>query len=148
MAEYFAPTQNIPLNQAAIWFASIPCTRGQVIHEDGTGIFTLRGCNTGCFARYEVTMNGNIALPEGGTPGPIAVSLTVNGETRTSSVAIVTPAAVENFFNVTSVATVTVPRGCCFSVSLRHVPASADAATTPAPVITLQNGNLTIKRTA
>lgn len=149
MAEYLAnAVQNVALNAPAIFTASIPCTRGNVYHEDETGIFILRGNTTNCFARYQVTFNGNIALPEGGTAGPIAIALTVNGEPRLTSCAIVTPAAVEEYFNVTSTAIITVPRGCCFTLSVRAVPASEDPTVTPAPVITLQNANLTINRVA
>lgn len=149
MAEYLAnAVQNVALNAPAIFTASIPCTRGNVYHEDETGIFILRGNTTNCFARYQVTFNGNIALPEGGTVGPIAIALTVNGEPRLTSRAIVTPAAVEDYFNVTSTAIITVPRGCCFTLSVRAVPASEDPTVTPAPVIALQNANLTINRVA
>ncbi len=147
MAEYLAnAAQEINLNQPAVFTASIPCTKGYVYHEDETGIFILRGITTNCFARYQVTFNGNIALPEGGTPGPIAVALAVNGEPRQTSRAIVTPAAAGDFFNVTSTALITVPKGCCFTLSLRHVPATEDG--TPAPTITLQNANLVISRVA
>lgn len=149
MAEYLAnAVQSVALNAPAIFTASIPCTRGNVYHEDETGIFILRGNTTNCFARYQVTFNGNIALPEGGTVGPIAIALTVNGEPRPTSRAIVTPAAVEEYFNVTSTAIITVPRGCCFTLSVRNVAASEDATVTPAPVINLQNANLTINRVA
>jgi len=149
MAEYLAnAVQNVALNAPAIFTASIPCTRGNIYHEDETGIFILRGNTTNCFARYQVTFNGNIALPEGGTVGPIAIALTVNGEPRLTSRAIVTPAAVEEYFNVTSTAIITVPRGCCFTLSVRAVPASEDPTVTPAPVISLQNANLTINRVA
>lgn len=149
MAEYLAnAVQDVALNSPAIFTASIPCPRGYVYHEDDTGIFTLRGITTGCFARYQVTFNGNIALPAGGTVGPIAIAISVNGEPRLTSRAIYTPAAAEEFGNVTSTAIVTVPRGCCFSLSVRAVPASADPAATPAPVIELQNANLVITRIA
>ena len=149
MAEYLAnAVQDVALNSPAIFTASIPCPKGYVYHEDETGIFTLRGITTGCFARYQVTFNGNIALPAGGTVGPIAVAIAVNGEPRLTSRAIFTPAAAEEFGNVTSTAIVTVPRGCCFSLSVRAVPASADPAATPAPVIELQNANLVITRIA
>ena len=149
MAEYLAnAVQEISLNAPAIFTASIPCRRGYIYHEDETGIFILRGITNGCFARYRVTFNGNIALPEGGTAGPIAIALTVNGEPRLTSRAIVTPAAVEQYFNVTSTALITVPRGCCFTLSLRHVAASTDPTVTPAPVIELQNANLVIDRVA
>lgn len=149
MAEYlYDNAQSVLLNQAAIFDSSIPCNRGNVIHEDGTGIFILRGNTPNCFARYQVVFNGNIALPEGATVTPIAVSLSVNGEARSTSKAIYTPAAVEQFGNVTSTAIITVPRGCCYTVALRAVPVSTDTIVTPAPVITLQNANMTIVRTA
>lgn len=149
MAEYLAnAVQEVSLNQPALFTASIPCTRGNVYHEDGTGIFILRGNTCNCFARYQVTFNGNIALPTGSAPGPVAISLAVNGEPRPTSRAIITPAAVEEYGNVTSTAIITVPKGCCFTLSVRHVPASEDPTATPAPVIELQNANLVINRIA
>ena len=149
MAEYLAnAVQAVALNQAAVFTASIPCPKGYVYHEDGTGNFILRGITPNCFARYQVTFNGNIAIPEGGTVGPIAVALAINGEERPTSRAIVTPAAVEEYFNVTSTAFITVPRGCCFNLSVRAVPASEDPTVTPAPVINLQNADLVVSRVA
>lgn len=149
MAEYLAnAVQNISLNQPAIFTASIPCNRGFVYHEDETGIFILRGSTPNCFARYQVTFNGNVAIPTGGAVTPIAVALAVNGEPRLTSRAIFTPAAVDTYGNVTSTAIITVPRGCCFTLSLRYVAADEDPATVPTPVIELQNANLVINRIA
>lgn len=149
-AEYLAnAVQDISLNAPAIFTASIPCTRGYVYHEDETGIFILRGITCGqCFATYQVTFNGNIAIPEGGTVTPIAVAISVNGEPRLTSRAIFTPAAVEEYGNVTSTAIIKVPRGCCFSLSVESVPATAEPTVTPAPVIQMQNANLVINRIA
>lgn len=153
-AEYLAnAVQEVALNAPVIFSASIPCNRGYVYHEDETGIFILRGIvrnQCACFATYQVTFNGNIAIPEGGTLTPIAVAITVNGEPRTTSRAIYTPAAVgdANYGNVTSTAIIKVPKGCCFSLSVDAVPASTDPATTPAPVINVQNANLVIDRIA
>lgn len=149
MAEYLAnAVQSVSLNAPIIFSASIPCTRGYIYHEDETGIFILRGITTGCFARYRVTYNGNIAIPEGGTVTPVAVAITVNGEPRTTSRAIYTPAAVNEYGNVTSTAIITVPRGCCFSLSVEAVPAADDPTVTPAPVISVQNSNFVIDRIA
>ena len=149
MAEYLAnEIQAISLNQPAIFDASIPCTKGYVYHEDGTGIFILRGITQNCFARYQVTFNGNIAIPDGGTAGPIAIALAVNGEPRQTSRAIITPTATDEYGNVTSTALITVPRGCCFTLSVRSIPATDDPTATPAPVIDLQNANLVINRVA
>lgn len=148
-AEYLANAeQNVALNSPILFTASIPCRRGNIFHEDGTGIFILRGNTNNCFARYQVVFNGNISLPEGGTVGPIAVSIAVNGEERPTSRAIVTPAAVEEYNNVTSTAIVTVPKGCCFSLSVRAVNGSTDPTATPAPSISVINSNLTISRIA
>lgn len=143
--------QAVSNNTPVIFEASIPCTKGYVYHEDGTGIFILRGIvNNSCnrFAHYQVTFNGNIALPTGGTVGPIAVAITVNGEEVATSKAISTPDAVSEFDNVTCTKIVKVPRGCCFSLSVDAVPGSTDPTVTPAPVIDVQNANLTIARIA
>ena len=149
MAEYLAnAVQSISLNQPAIFTASIPCQRGYVYHEDETGIFILRGVTNNCFARYQATFNGNIAIPTGGAVTPIAIALAVNGEPRQTSRAIFVPAAVDTYGNVTSTAIITVPRGCCFTLSVRYVAADEDPATTPTPVIEMQNANLVINRVA
>lgn len=149
MAEYLAnAVQTIALNQPAVFTASIPCPRGLVYHEDETGIFILRGVTNNCFARYQVVFNGNIAIPTGGAVTPIAVAITVNGEPRQTSRAIFVPAAVDTYGNVTSTAIITVPKGCCFTLSVRYVPADEDPATTPTPVIEMQNANLTVSRIA
>lgn len=150
MAEYLANApQNVALNSPILFTASIPCNKGYVYHEDETGIFILRGCTNNCFARYQVTFNGNIAVPEDGEVTPIAVAITVNGEPRLTSRAIYTPAAVDEYGNVTSTAIITVPRGCCFSVSVRYVDATTDDPTTePTPLITVQNANFVVNRIA
>jgi hypothetical protein len=150
MAEYLAnAVQNVSLNAPVLFTASIPCTKGYVYHEDETGIFILRGITPNCFARYQITYNGNISVPEGGAVTPISVAIAVNGEPRTTSEAIFTPQAVDEYGNVTSTAIITVPRGCCFSVSVRYIDATVeDAAVTPTPTIAVKNSNLVISRIA
>lgn len=148
-AEYLANgVQSVNLNAPIIFSASIPCTKGYVYHEDETGIFILRGNTPNCFAQYQVTFNGNIAIPDGGTVGPIAIALAINGEPRLTSRAIITPAAVDQYGNVTSTAIIKIPRGCCFTLSVDYVPGDDDPATTPTPSIEVQNANLTIARIA
>jgi hypothetical protein len=149
MAEYLANAEQVvELNQPVIFTASIPCNKGYIYHEDETGIFVLKGVTNNCFARYQITFNGNIAIPEGGTVAPIAVAITVNGESRPTSRAIITPASVDEYGNVTSTALVTVPKGCCFSMSVRAVSGVTDATDTPAPAINVINANLVINRVA
>lgn len=150
-AEYLAnAVQAVALNAPIIFTASIPCRKGYVYHEDETGIFILRGITNQCFATYQVTFNGNIAVPEGGTvpAGGIAVAITVNGEPRSTSRAIYVPAAAEDYGNVTSTAIIKIPRGCCFSLSVENVSATSDPTVTPAPVINVQNANIVINRIA
>lgn len=150
MAEYLAnAVQNVALNSPVLFTASIPCQKGYIYHEDETGIFILRGVTNNCFARYQVTFNGNIAIPTGGAISPIALAISVNGEPRVTSRAIFTPTAVDEYGNVTSTAIITVPRGCCFSLAVRYVDATTDDATTePTPLIEVQNANLVINRIA
>ncbi len=148
-AEYLAnAVQEVSLNSAMIFTASIPCRKGYIYHEDETGIFILHGITNQCFATYQVTFNGNIAIPESGTVTPIAVAITVNGEPRLTSRAIYTPAEADEYGNITSTAIIKVPKGCCFSLSVESVPASTDPTETPAPVINVQNANLVINRIA
>lgn len=151
MAEYvYNPVQVVLPNQPVILDDSIPCNRGYVYHRNQSGNLILRGIvnnSCGCFARYQVTFNGNIAVPEDGTVGPIAVALAIDGEPILTSKAIVTPAAVDEYFNVTSTAIITVPKGCCFSVSVENVSEGATAADTPT-AINVQNSNLVVSRIA
>jgi hypothetical protein len=152
MAEFtYNPIQLVQPNQVVVLQTTIGCPKGYVLHRNNSGIVTLRGIvnnPTSCFARYQVTFNGNIAVPEGGTVGPISVSLAIDGEPLLTSRAIVTPAAVDEYFNVTSTAIVTVPKGCCFNVSVENTSESATPGTTPAPAINVQNANMTVQRIA
>lgn len=144
--------QEVSLYSPVIFRSSIPCRRGYVYHEDETGNFILSGANSSngcnCYAHYQVTFNGNIALPEGADVVPIAIALTVNGEPRLTSRAIYTPAAVEEYGNVTSTAIIKVPKCCCFNLGVEAIPATTDPTVTPAPIIEVQNANLTISRIA
>lgn len=159
MAEFtYNPVQTVQPNQPVVLNTSIACPHGYVLHRNESGIVTLRGAVNnprGQFARYQVTFNGNIAVPDGGTVGPISVALAIDGEPILTSRAIVTPAATatdppttENFFNVTSTAIITVPKCCCLNVSVENTSESATPATTPAPAILVQNANLTVTRIA
>ena len=151
MAEYiYNPIQLVLPNQAVLLDDSIPCNKGYVFHRNGSGNVILRGIvnnPTSCFARYQVTFNGNIAVPTDGTVGEIAIALAIDGEPINTSIARVTPAAVDEYFNVTSTAIITVPRGCCFSVAVENASQGATSATTPT-AINVQNANLVVTRIA
>lgn len=150
MAEYLAVAQqSVALNSPIVFNASIPCNTGCVYHEDETGIFILKGKTENCFARYQLTFNGNVSIPEDGELTPIGIAIAVEGEPRPSSIAIFTPQAVDEVGNLTSTALVTVPKGCCFSASVRYVDGTTlDPETEPTSVINVQNANLVITRVA
>lgn len=158
MAEYaYNPIQLVEPGQNVLLDTVIPCGKGYVYHRNQSGIVTLRGIvknPNACFARYQVEFNGNIAIPSGGTVGPISVALAIDGEPILTSRAIVTPAATAeepptsaNFFNVTSTAIITVPKGCCFNIAVENTSGPA-AAGGVAPEILVQNANLTVARIA
>ena len=156
MAEYtYNPVQTVEPGQNVILNDNIPCNKGYVLHREESGIVILRGivnCPNACFARYQVTFNGNIALADGVAVGPISIALAIDGEPVLTSRAIVTPAATAddpptaaNFFNVTSTAIITVPKGCCFTVAVENTSGPA-APGGVAPEILVQNANLTVTR--
>ena len=151
MAEYLTrdAVETVALNSAVPFVDSIPCRKGYVYHSSGSGIFVLRGITQNCFARYNVKFTGNIAIPEGGAVTPIATAIVVSGESREGSRSISTPAAVDEYGNVTSKATIDVPRGCCFTVAVEYVNGTVnDPTTTPTPLINVIDGSLSISRTA
>ena len=151
MAKYITSTdQNVALNNTIPFnIVSIPCNKGCVIPIT-TGVLTLKGNTSNRFARYEVELQANIAIPEGGEVTPIALAITLNGVAIPDSVAIVTPAAAEDVWHVHTSATITVPCGCCVSISAAYVDATEDdASVTPTPSIFVRrNASLTVDRTA
>lgn len=150
MARYITSTdQNVALNNTIPFnVVSIPCNKGCVLPLT-TGILTLRsGANNQ--ARYDVTLQANVAIPEGGDLTPLAVAITLNGVAIPDSVAIVTPAAEEELWHVNTTAQITVPCGCCVSVSAAYVDGTEDDATvTPTPsMFVRRNASLTVARIA
>ena len=109
------------------------------VHRDGSGLVTLRGITNQCRARYRITFGGNIAIPTGGTVAAISLALSIDGEPIDTTTMIATPAAVENYWNVSSSIFIDVPRGCCYSLGVRN---TSDQA------INVQNANLIIERVA
>ena len=154
MAEYLTrdAVESVALNNAIPFQNSIPCNRGYVYHQNGDGIFVLRGIvnnPTACFTRYNVVFTGNIAIPDGGAISPIATAIVVSGQVKDGSRSIFTPVVADEYGNVTSRATIDVPRGCCFVVSVEYVNGSVnDPVTTPTPLINVVDGSLSISRTA
>ncbi len=110
-----------------------------IMHREGSGIVTLRGMTNQCRARFRITFGANIAVPTGETVGPISLAIAVSGEAIPTSSMIETPAAVEEFSNVSSVLFLDVPRGCCTQVSVENT------STIP---VNVQNANLIVERVA
>ena len=151
MAKYITSSDaNVALNGTIPFdIVSIPCNKGCVI-PISTGVLTLKGGNTNSFARYEVTVQANVSIPEGGAVTPLAVGITLNGSVIPDSVAIVDPAAVGDVWHINTSTTITVPCGCCVSVSAAYVDGTEDDATvTPTPSITVRRlASLTVTRVA
>ena len=131
--------QVVPVN-GNIVFTESPVGDGRtVLHREGSGIITLRGSGTQCRARYKVTFNANLAVPTGETVGAIQAALSLQGEPLASTTMIVTPAAVEEYFNVAATAFIEVPCGCCQTLGVRN---------TSAIPISVQNANIVVERVA
>lgn len=150
MAEYLTrdSVEVVSLNSPIPFLDSIPCPNGNVIHQSGSGIFTLRSRGNNCFARYEIEFTGNIAIPTGGAVTPIATAIVVQGESQQGSRSIYTPAAVDQYGKATSRTIVDVPKCCCFTVSVEYVSGVTDGTTVPTPTINVIDGSISIKRIA
>lgn len=148
MAEYTAnAAQTVNPGEVVVFTNTpVPCRRGFVRHREGTGNFLLSGwvpssygcrCNRPNAANYLADFGANIAVPDGETVGPISLAITIDGATIPASTMIVTPAAVEEFFNVSRAINISVWRGCCETVAVRN---------TSAIPILVQNANILFSR--
>lgn len=109
------------------------------MHRPGSGLVSLRGLTDQCRARYKISFGGNIAVPTGGAVGAISLAIAIDGEAIAATTMTVTPAAVEEFFNVFGAVYLDIPRGCCSQISVRNVNTQS---------IEVQNANLIIERVA
>ena len=131
--------QTIAPNDNVLFSETVTKGNYSITHREGSGLVTLRGITNQCRARYKISFGGNIAIPTGGTVGPISLAIAIDGEAVPSTTMTVTPAAVETFFNVFSAIFVDVPRSIMSSISVRNI------GTTPVEV---ENANLIIERVA
>lgn len=133
MAEYSAnaPQTVNPGETVVFTTTSVPCNLGLVRHRDGTGSFLLSGlsgnqngcCRCGCWRNsvwYGVDFGANIAVPTGGTAEAISIAITIDGATVPASTMEVTPATVEEYFNVARSLSVPIFKGCCETVAIRN----------------------------
>lgn len=141
-AEYsYIPVQTVAEDENILFLdGDRACKKGLITHRSGAGIFRLKGSNNCCKAIYRVTFNANIAVAEGGTVAPISVALQEDGETLGNAVAVVTPAAVGDFQNVSLSTFIVIPCGCCVTVSVENI--------TDGTAIDVQNANIIIDRVA
>lgn len=101
-------------------------------HREGSSQITLTKPG-----RYLITFSGNLSVPTGGAVGEVSVSIAQEGENINGTVMRITPAAVNEYFNVSSQTYVVVCGTCCETVSVRNAGA--------APV-QVENPNLTAVR--
>jgi hypothetical protein len=131
--------QEVAANQNVLFTDTVVKGNCSIVHREGSGLVTVRGITDQCRARYKVSFGGNVAIPTGGTVGPISLALAINGEGIAATTMISTPAAVEEYNNVFSAVFLDVPRGCCYTISVQNLTDEA---------IEVQNANLIIERVA
>ena len=131
--------QTVTSNANILFTDTIACGNCSITHREGSGLVTLRGLTNQCRARFRVSFGGNIAIPTGGTVGPISLALAIDGEPVATTTMISTPAAVEEYNNVFSAIFLDIPKGCCSQISVKNI--SDDD-------IEVQNANLIIERVA
>ncbi len=131
--------QTVPAGANVIFTDTVVCGNCSIMHREGSGLVTLRGLTNQCRARFRVSFGGNIAIPTGGTVGPISLAIAINGEPVATTTMISTPAAVEEYNNVFSAIFIDVPKGCCSQISIRNI------SNQP---VNVQNANLIVERVA
>ena len=144
MAEYTANAVQQVVAGQNVLFTDVPISgfRQGIFHREGSGIITLRGQvnNGGCFVRYKVSFGANVAIPEGGTAStPLSLTFAIDGEPIATSTMTVTPAALQEYWNIYTSVFIDLPKGCCYTIAVENVGTTA---------VDVQNANLIIERTA
>lgn len=144
-AEYsYIPSQIVAEDENVLFLdGDRACRKGYVTHRSGSGIFRLKGASNTCKTIYRVQFNANIAVApaaDGGVLGPISIALQEDGETIGNAVAVVTPAAIGDFFNVSVSTFIVIPCGCCVTVSVENI--------SDGTAIDVENANIIIDRVA
>ena len=132
--------QTVAVNQAVLFTETAVPGNYSMVHREGSGLVGLRGLTNGQIrARFLVEFGANIAVPTGETVGPVSLAIAINGEPVVTSSMISTPAAVEEYNNVSASIYIDVPIGCCSQVSVENI------STIP---VSVQNANLIVERVA
>lgn len=148
MAEYSANAIQVVNPGESVIFTDtpVPCERGFIRHRDDSGNFLLSGwmpnrfnrcCCRAKSATYLVDFGANIAIPTGGTVGPISLAINIDGSTIPASTMTVTPAAVDEYFNVSRAINAEIWNGCCETITVTN--------TSDQP-INVQNANIIFGR--
>ena len=124
--------QTVPIGQSVVYNAVAARGGCAERHRQGSAQATLLKPG-----RYLVSFSGNIAVPTGETVGEISLALTYDGEVLGGSTMRVTPAAVEEYFNVSTQHYVDVYCNCCVNVAVQN--------TSTIPVL-VDNPNITVVR--
>ena len=132
--------QTVATNQNVLFTETAVGSNNNMYHREGSGLVTLRAASSSqCRARFKISFGANVAIPTGGTVGPINLAIAINGEGIDSTTMISTPSAVQEFNNVFSAIFLDIPTGCCQTLSVKNI--------TTADVL-IQNANLIVERVA
>lgn len=125
--------QTVPIGQSVVYnSAAVRSACGKERNREGSAFVTLLPPG-----RFLVSFSANIAVPTGETVGEISLGITQNGEVLGGSLMRVTPAAVEQYFNVSTQHYVDTYGGCCVDVGARN--------TSVIPIL-VDNPNITVSR--
>ena len=140
MAEYtYTSQQTVAQNGNVLFNDTAVCGSNCIKHREGSGIITLRGLTNQCRARFFVDFSANIAIPTGGTVEAISLAVAISGEPVLSSQMISTPAAAEQFNNVSAGVYIDVPAGCCVNIAVENTSGQA---------VDVSNANIIVTRQA
>ena len=131
--------QTVAANQNVLFTDTVVCGRCSIIHREGSGLVGLKGLTDQCRSRFKVSFGGNLAIPTGGTVEEISIAIAIDGEPVATTTMIITPAAVEEFWNVFGSIYLDIPRGCCSQISVKNISTQS---------INVQNANLIVERVA
>ena len=139
MAEFTSvAAQTVAQNSNVIWTDTPVQGNCSIVHREGSGLVTLRALPNGqCRSRFKVTFGANIAAVTAAST--VSLAIAISGEPISSTTMIVTPAAVGEYFNVSSSVYLDIPSSCCSQISVEN---------TSAQSISIQNANLIVERVA
>lgn len=120
-----AAVQIVAVNQSVVFAQTAVHGGCAERHRAGSAQLTLLKPG-----RYLVTFSGNISVPTGTTAGEVSLGIARDGEIIGGTVMRATPAAVEQYFNVSSQTYVDVYCNCCATISVQNagtIPVQVDS---------------------